>query len=253
MIISRKTTTGFGHQPVRSPANHYAVPDTLSAMSFARISTKVDGPKLRRLRESLGWTQEMAAERSGYSCRLIRKLESGGPVDCQTLSDVMEAYCEYARQAALPNLDQFFPRETADWGHAAESWLRAAYSRQDWASFQALLRPHVQLAANGRLYRGEQAVLKRYEALVAAWKPCHFSLDQLFEDEGRVAIYWRCQSAADPKTLFDNPAKAVHEGAGPGSEALRNVHGNTFFVFRTNGIAQIREFVAFEADDYSGV
>lgn len=223
-------------------------------MSFARISTKVDGPKLRRLRESLGWTQEMAAERSGYSCRLIRKLESGGPVDCQTLSDVMEAYCEYARQAALPNLDQFFPRETAvDWGHAAESLLRAAYSRQDWASFQALLRPQVQLVANGRLYRGEQAVLKRYEALVAAWKPCHFFMDQLLEDEGRVAIYWRCQSAADPKSLVGNPDKTVHWGAGPGSTALRNIHGNTFFVFRSNGIAQIREFVAFEADDHGGV
>ena len=48
-----------------------------------------DVEKLLQLRQSLGWTQNDAAEKSGYTSRLIRKIEAGGTVKPSTLLDVL--------------------------------------------------------------------------------------------------------------------------------------------------------------------
>ena len=46
---------------------------------------------LRKLRERRGWTQATLAEKSGYSLRLVSKLESGESASRQALEDVAEA------------------------------------------------------------------------------------------------------------------------------------------------------------------
>lgn len=54
-------------------------------------STTVCGALLRKYRTTLNWSQEELAKASGYSSRLIRKLESGGTTDFETLCNIAEA------------------------------------------------------------------------------------------------------------------------------------------------------------------
>lgn len=53
-----------------------------------------DPNKIRQLRQTLGWTQDDAATRSGYSARLIRKIEARASVRPATLRDVLQCYHE---------------------------------------------------------------------------------------------------------------------------------------------------------------
>lgn len=53
---------------------------------------RVDGEQLRQLRKIIGWTQAAAANRTGYTERLIRKMEKGGPIERQTLRRVLDTY-----------------------------------------------------------------------------------------------------------------------------------------------------------------
>lgn len=53
---------------------------------------RVDGEQLRQLRKVIGWTQAAAANRTGYTERLIRKMEKGGPIERQTLRRVIDIY-----------------------------------------------------------------------------------------------------------------------------------------------------------------
>lgn len=52
----------------------------------------VDGRRLQLLRAGHGWTQQEAAERAGFSDRLIRKAEAGGPLQTQTIAILAELY-----------------------------------------------------------------------------------------------------------------------------------------------------------------
>ena len=55
-------------------------------------SEKADVAKLTGLRTFLGWTQEEAAAKAGYSSRLIRKVELGGKLRPKTLVQILACY-----------------------------------------------------------------------------------------------------------------------------------------------------------------
>ena len=54
----------------------------------AKRFVAVNAEKLRDLRLSHGWSQSELARRSGYSARLIRKAESGGSLNYETIEDL---------------------------------------------------------------------------------------------------------------------------------------------------------------------
>ncbi|MFN8706011.1 MAG: helix-turn-helix domain-containing protein [Planctomyces sp.] len=56
-----------------------------------KLSYACDPLIMRQLRERRGWTQATLAEKSGYSLRLISKMESGEPASRQALEDIAEA------------------------------------------------------------------------------------------------------------------------------------------------------------------
>lgn len=60
-------------------------------MNQGKMSYACDPLMLRQLRERRGWTQATLAEKSGYSLRLISKIESGETASRQSLEDVAEA------------------------------------------------------------------------------------------------------------------------------------------------------------------
>jgi len=73
----------------------YTTATSLNTMNkFNPRSLIGDSKKIRKLRRSLGWTQNDAAAQSGYSERLIRKIEAGASVRPTTLRDVLQCYHE---------------------------------------------------------------------------------------------------------------------------------------------------------------
>jgi transcriptional regulator with XRE-family HTH domain len=56
-----------------------------------KLSYACDPLIVRQLRERRGWTQATLAEKSGYSLRLISKIESGEAASRQALEDIAEA------------------------------------------------------------------------------------------------------------------------------------------------------------------
>ncbi len=120
-------------------------------MSQARNSTSVDGQRLKELRQLIGWTQELAAEKSGYSERLIRKLERGGPVEWQTLHDVLDAYHEHVEAADPKSICDFVTLTGEDFlGAMACRWLEALYHGRDSTVIDQFLAPDVTLLTEGR-------------------------------------------------------------------------------------------------------
>ena len=73
-----------------------------------------DVNKIRKLRQSLGWTQNEAAAQSGYSPRLIRKIESGAGVRPATLRDVLQSYHEALKIQSWSIADFCSTNEDAD-------------------------------------------------------------------------------------------------------------------------------------------
>ena len=82
-------------------------------MTNPRKSLISDANKIRQLRQTLGWTQNDAATRSGYSERLIRKIESGASVRPSTLRDVLQCYHE-AQEKRPWNIADFLVDENPD-------------------------------------------------------------------------------------------------------------------------------------------
>lgn len=74
------------------------------AMKKHSRSVIVNGPLLRQLRMERYWTQAELARRAGYTTRLIRKAESGGSVDLETLANIAATLSQGAEQVAPQQL-----------------------------------------------------------------------------------------------------------------------------------------------------
>ncbi len=160
-------------------------------MSQARNSVGVDGRRLKKLRQRIGWTQEAAAEKSGYTERLIRKLESGGPVQWQTLHDVLDTYLEYVADADPMNIRGFVTNHASDL-HAsmARNCLEAAYNHRDLNVIDQFLALDVSLIADGRTEHGCDAVRNHIQLVLNAFRPIEFVIDQVVPNDDAVAVFW---------------------------------------------------------------
>ena len=81
-------------------------------------SVQINASSLRRIRRSIGWTQTELAKRSGYSERLIRKAEHGGPLDLSTVRDIAQALSLSSTPVKIGDLVQ-------DALAIAQLWVRA--------------------------------------------------------------------------------------------------------------------------------
>ncbi len=55
----------------------------------------VNAVRMRELRLSFGWSQAELARKSGYTSRLIRKAESGGSLNYETIADLAETFTSF--------------------------------------------------------------------------------------------------------------------------------------------------------------
>ena len=78
-------------------------------MHSNKRSVTPDAAKLTQLRHRLGWTQEEVASKSGYSVRLIRKIEKQKNVRPQTLRDVVQCYSKALQDHSLETAQFIHP------------------------------------------------------------------------------------------------------------------------------------------------
>lgn len=200
-------------------------------MSRARISTYVDGKRLKGLRQSLGWTQVVAAEIAGYTERLIRKLEGGGPVDWQTLHDVVATYHEHLPTAFTYDIQDFVSSTKIDLlQDKAIRWLHAIYQDRNLSGIEHLLAPNVILQANGQTVTGTDAVKLHLTQILSDLNPTDFSVDHAVSSGINVCIFWSMRA---------EPAQRNHQSqATPG---WINSQGCSLFVFRNQVIEHFRD------------
>jgi transcriptional regulator with XRE-family HTH domain len=55
----------------------------------------VNAVRMRKLRLSCGWSQAELARKSGYTSRLIRKAESGGSLNYETIADLADTFTSF--------------------------------------------------------------------------------------------------------------------------------------------------------------
>lgn len=161
-----------------------------SAKTHRRGSVYVDGELLRQTRQQVQLTQEQAGEKSGYSDRLIRKLESGGPVSAQTLHDVVETYREISPRSLAERAATFvLPRQHSENERLVLEWFRRAYNERDIAVISDLLHS---TARAGRA-PGALSICRRLETLWAAFHPLEVQVEQMFADGDWVIALWKAK------------------------------------------------------------
>ncbi|WP_182866134.1 nuclear transport factor 2 family protein [Rhodopirellula sp. JC639] len=160
-------------------------------MSQARISTSVDGQRLKELRVRIGWTQQIAAQKSGYTERLIRKLESGGPVALQTLDDVVATYREHVADANDRDLGQYVAGRSLDQrAEIASDALNAIFNDDDLKLLDSILAADVTVFVENSSKRGRAAALAHYRRALEAFEQIEFSVDHVVSRNGEIAVFW---------------------------------------------------------------
>lgn len=190
----------------------------------------VDGDKFRQLRQACGLTQEEASCRSGYSDRLIRKLERGGPVELQTASDIFQTY-DMLSDSSLSLTDVL--RQDPDKNEVEvlmRRWFDGIFNQRDLSLIDQLMDENIELFAEGNTVCGRQAILERVSSLLQAFNPLTITVDYVICDGNQAVAYWSVTK------------KHVGTFAGiPPTDRWVKIKGSSFAVFRDGRILQARD------------
>ncbi len=160
----------------------------------ASQNVHVVGDKLRQVRDSLCWSQEVAGNRSGYSTRLIRKLEAGGPVRRSTLLDVVAAYNEGIADSPELGLKSVaiddFLSHNRDREAVVREWFDRVFNHRDITAVEDLVAPNVTLIADGEILIGRDPVRARIEAILSGFNPLRHVIEDIVDDGAKLVVYW---------------------------------------------------------------
>ncbi len=84
-------------------------------MDLPPRSVRTNGNSVRRFRLERGWTQKKLANLAGYSPRLIRKAESCGLLDLETVRNIAEAFSSSGNIVTLQHLTLDLRSIAAEW------------------------------------------------------------------------------------------------------------------------------------------
>ncbi len=190
----------------------------------------VDGEKFRELRHACGLTQEEASSKSGYSDRLIRKLERGGPVELQTASDIFQTYDMLAK--SKHSLSDFLQQvaEKNDVETLIHRWFDGVFNHRDLSLIDQLTDENIELFAEGRTVRGRQAIYDRVTTLLGAFNPLTITVDYIVCDGPQAVAYWSVTKK--------------HVGPFAGIEPTGRwveIKGSSFAVFQNGRMVQARD------------
>lgn len=154
-------------------------------------SVFVDGERLKQLRQSCHWTQEQAAEKAGYTDRLIRKLERGGPVNIQTLRNVVEAYHEESGLSIRVAAESFIREENrAMMESLSRQWFESILIKRNVNAIDQLVAANAKLFAEGTAFHGRAAIRERLQTVLDAFNPLCVSAEQVLVDGNSTAVFW---------------------------------------------------------------
>lgn len=175
-------------------------------MATNQRSVTPDATKLTRLRHHLGWTQQEVANKSGYSVRLIRKIEKQKPVRPQTLRDVVQCYSNAMQDNSLEPNQFIFALPVGDklkthqgmqaagpncpYASRIHDYYDAIYNQRRPERVSEFAAPDIRFTSDGELRIGIEAIMHRANAILDAFDPIEFSIDQSFSRDRIVASYW---------------------------------------------------------------
>ncbi|MFY9256219.1 MAG: ester cyclase [Fuerstiella sp.] len=194
-------------------------------------SVFVDGLQLRELRRSLRWTQEQAAEEAGYTDRLIRKLERGGPVNVQTLKDVVEAYVASNAGGMSLAAETFIRGQTRSMMESlARQWLERIFNKREIEAINELVAPNAMLLAEGATHVGSDAIRVRVQTILKAFNPLKMTIEKVLVDGDSTVVYWMVKK------------KHIAEFLGiPATNRWVKLHGSSHARFENNQIIEARD------------
>lgn len=168
-------------------------------------SLLVDHTKIRLLRQSLGWTQEYASVRAGYSTRLIRKLESGGKVRPETLVDVLQCY-----QQGVGNdqwtVSEFLCHDPGSDDHDSRSsesdqqrqilrmqqWYATIYNDREIHRVEEFIATDMTYQhGEGPVHVGIDFIRELASAVLTGFNPLTFEFPHSFYSDGYVHTFWK--------------------------------------------------------------
>lgn len=209
-----------------------------------------DGQKLILLRAKLGWTQQEAAKKVGYSDRLIRKAEKGLPVRVRTLRDLVERYSSWLSEEEQIDWEQFQLdihltdtknktewNEIGKWSASANrmaarivNYFYQVYNQRQLNRVRTLIHPNVKFTSEGETRVGVGAVEQRTVALLGGFDPIRilFDFDRFHFGENQAA--------------FSFVAEMTHVGDFFGIEPTYRevtVRNSSFVTFENNLLVEI--------------
>ena len=170
-----------------------------------------DAEKLLQLRQSLGWTQSDAAEKSGYTSRLIRKMEAGGKVKPSTLLDVLHCYHEAREESGWRMADFIAPqakpsndKDSVGQGSSEpdssrqialiKSYFEIVFNQRNLERVAEFICPKVRFThGGGEEQVGVQVIEQLAEKILTGFDPVRHSIDQAFVADGQVYCFWRVE------------------------------------------------------------
>jgi predicted ester cyclase len=153
------------------------------------------------LRHSLGWTQEIAALRSGYSERLIRKLEQGSPVRSSTLVDVLTSYHEGLQvndwnlvDFLVDNVERLRIGGSAKRNRAAEEvvteYFDVVFNQRQIHRIPEFIAEDIKFTGEGRIETGIQVIEQRAKTLLTAFAPIVHQMLEISSVGCKVFCRW---------------------------------------------------------------
>ncbi|EAQ82269.1 hypothetical protein DSM3645_01105 [Blastopirellula marina DSM 3645] len=201
-----------------------------------RRSIHVDGARLKSIRLQLGLTQETVATATGYTDRLVRKLENGGPVNCQTLNDFITYYKMILSRVGTPALERDICFQTlsvqpdSDREAIVRKWFEQAYNQRSLDCVNEVFHPDVLLIAEGQMLQGSEEITKRVAAVLAGFDPLHLEVESVFSQENIVITYWRAtKTHAGPFLGIQPTGRTV------------SIRGNSMAKFQGDKIIEVRD------------
>ena len=208
-------------------------------MKSAHRSVTPDSERLLLLRRQLGWTQQEVAAKSGYSVRLIRKIEKQQSVRPQTLRDIVECYSRAIHNVS-PKIDNFILRpsqsevensSSEDTGVECElvtkmlEYYDVVYQKRQPERITDYCCPNIRYTSEGKSRAGVEAIQQRAERLLNAFDPIEFLVDRIFSNNQTVVTSWTVRMK-HTRDFLDIPATG----------SWVKVRGNSIVAF-ANGLA----------------
>ena len=167
-----------------------------------------DGAKLLALRHQLAWTQEDAAQHTGYSDRLIRKAENGQALRPRTLMDIVQCYLRHLNITdtkwmsfqTAPVEDSAFTEdsiaENQDSNDVAMlrakqdilTYLEMVYQERNLDWVHTFVDPQVRFTSDGVTRTGVDAIEQRAQTLLHAFDPIRIDIEQVYTQDDTVIV-----------------------------------------------------------------